>query len=61
MKKLANGKDPLKLSLTEMTITEVSEAMGISRVCVCDTEASALKKAKDFIEARMSKHDILPE
>lgn len=61
MKKLANGKDPMKFGLTEMTLREISEVLNISRITVCDTEARALKKAREFIEARMSKQDILPE
>jgi DNA-directed RNA polymerase sigma subunit (sigma70/sigma32) len=61
LKKLANGKDPLKFGLTEMTLKEVSKAMGLSRVGVSDIEARALKKARKLIEARMKKQDILPD
>ena len=45
----------------EMTQQDIANVLGNSRKGVSLIEERALKKAREFIEARMKKQDILPD
>jgi len=59
MKKSANQNVPH--GNFDMTQQDIANVLGNTRKGVSLIEERALKKAREFIEARMKKQDILPD